>query len=271
MTRDRVDLAACILKPGVAAATGSQVTPATDATYVSIATVTVPFAATAVTPAMIAAVTSTQFLGFARIGTGGGGVTSVTASGNLASSGGVTPNITIAASPVFAGGTVTAQTFGIRYTGFGDAQITADTAGGVNFIVAPAAPANGFQFFANGAGALNNLFQINTTGVIAFAPLLASVNTVALGHVPPTYTATGADAGTTVHMVVGTVTLSAATSIAITFTGAAVFTSASSFTCSADGVNANQAFWFNQANGTSTSLNTAVSVTGTIPYSCVGT
>ena len=169
---------------------------------------------------------------------------------------------------------MTAQTFGIRYTGFGDAQIAADTAGGVNFIVAPAAPANGFQFFANGTGTLNNLFQINTTAVTSYAPLLASTNTVALGHVPPAYTTTGADAGTNFHIVSGTVTLSAATSIAIAFTGVAIFTSGTSYTCSANGVNANQNFWFNQAGGTAggtaTTLNTSVSVTGTIPFTCMG-
>jgi len=176
VTRDRVDLPACILKPGAAATTGSQVTPAADANYVSVAAVTVPFATTAVTSGMIASVTATQFLGFARIGTGGGGVTSVTASGNLASTGGVTPNITISANPAFPTGTVAAQTFGIRYAGFGDAKVTADTAGGINFTVAPAAPANGFTFYANSAGTLNQLLSINTTGVVASVPISTTFN-----------------------------------------------------------------------------------------------
>ena len=274
VTRDRVDLPACILKPGAAAATGSQVTPTTDANYVSVATVTVPFATTAVTSGMIAAVTATQFLGFARIGTGGGGVTSVTATGNLASSGGVTPNITISGSPTFAG-VATAGGFSITSPGFGSATVGADAAGGINFIDAPAAPTYGFRFFANGAGTPSQLFSINTTGVAASVPMTVANPSGVAGHIPPVYTTTGSDAGTTVHIVYGTVTLSAATSIGIAFTGAAVFTSGTSYTCSADGVNANQAFWFNQspgtAGGTATSLNTTGSVTGTIPFTCVGT
>ena len=192
VTRDRVDLPACILKPGAAAATGSQVTPAADANYVSVATVTVPFATTAVTAGMIASVTATQFLGFARIGTGGGGVTSVTATGNLASSGGVTPNIAISNSPTFTGA-VTASGLGIRYTGFGDASVGTDTAGGVNFLVAPVAPTYGYRFFANSAGTLNNLLSINTTGITASVPITTtgSISTTG-GNISATGTVSGA-------------------------------------------------------------------------------
>ena len=282
VTRDRVDLPACILKPGAAAATGSQVTPAADANYVSVAAVTVPFATTAVTAGMIASVTATQFLGFARIGTGGGGVTSVTASGNLASSGGVTPNITIGGSPTFAGGTVTAQTFGIRYTGFGDAQLTTDTAGGINFNVAPSAPTNGFRFFANSGGTPNPLLSINTTGILTGVALSAAgnssfngpltvqsvLNSGAAGHVPPMYTAAGADVGTAVHIVADTAT-AGSNSVAVTLSGNAAYTGANTYVCTIHD-RTTQSVLNNYASTTGTAFNWSATAGDTYDYVCIG-
>ena len=138
-----------------------------------------------------------------------GGVASVTASGNVVSSGGLTPNITLVNSPTFTGGSFSTPV------------------------------------------------------------------TVSAGHIPPVYTATGADGGNTVHIVIGIGTFTtASTSINLNFTGAAVFTSGTSYACTANGVNANQPFTFNQspgtAGGTTTTFNTTVAFNGSIPFACIG-
>ena len=134
---------------------------------------------------------------------GAAGVTSVTASGNLASSGGVTPNITISGSPAFSG-VVTAAGYGIVYPGFGNATIGSDLSGGVNFQIAPVSPANGFRFFSNGAGTLNNLFQINTTGITASVPISTTGNISSTsGNISASGTVSGATVSSNAYFLGG--------------------------------------------------------------------
>ena len=88
----------------------------------------------------------------------------------------------------------------------------------------------------------------------------------------PMYTLTGG-AVTGLKFVQGTATFAATSSVLITFSGAAVFTSSTSYACYADGNNTNNGFYFNQANGLNTTINTIGNgaITATIGFVCAGT
>ena len=185
------------------------------------------------------------------------GVSSVTGSGNIVSSGGGAPNITLVAAPSISGANITTNT--IPKTAIvGGTGVTSVTGSG-NVV--------------SSGGLTPNITLVSSptfTGGSFSTPV-----TVSAGHIPPVYTATGADGGNTVHIVIGIGTFTtASTSINLNFTGAAVFTSGTSYACTANGVNANQPFTFNQspgtAGGTFTTFNTTVAFNGNIPFACIG-
>ena len=116
--RDRVDLPACILKSGTAAATGSAARPTTDANYVAIVAITVPTGTAAITAGMIAA-TGAAFTGFATTGSAAS-FQSVTTTGNIAAGGAIsaTGNVT-APSFIGSGASLTNLPFTPAYNALG--------------------------------------------------------------------------------------------------------------------------------------------------------
>jgi|GEM_PF-4705416 len=88
----------------------------------------------------------------------------------------------------------------------------------------------------------------------------------------PVYTVTGGTV-TGWQIVQGTAVFSNVSNVLITFTGAATFTSSTSYACYADGNQTNNGFYFNQANGFNTTINTVqnVAITATIGFVCAGT
>lgn len=89
----------------------------------------------------------------------------------------------------------------------------------------------------------------------------------------PTYNVVGTGLSSGVKIVQGTANFSANSNVNINFSGAAAFTSATSYACSADANQTNNAFYFNQSSGTASSINTAgnVAITATTGFMCMGT
>lgn len=105
-----------------------------------------------------------------------------------------------------------------------------------------------------------------------------SSNGSTVSYHPPVYTSAGAITASTLHGVVGTCAFTSATSCTVTFSGAALWASTTSYNCQAQGpsssvyalpANATTSgitFFFYSQSGTG-----AATVTGTIGYSCFGT
>ena len=134
---------------------------------------------------------------------------------------------------------------------------------------------------------LSGIIPIASGGTGSATPsgIVAGTNVTITGTFPnQTISAATANSGTPAYNVVGntitgykivqgTANFGAAANVSIPFTGAAVFTSSTSYACHADGNQTNNGFYFNQANGTTTSINTigGVAITATIGFICMGT
>ena len=123
------------------------------------------------------------------------------------------------------------------------------------------------------------------TGSATPSGVVAGTNVTITGTFPnQTISAATANSGTPAYNVVGnvvtgykvvqgTANFGASASVSISFSGSAVFTSSTSYACYADGNQTNNGFYFNQANGITTSINTIgnVALTATIGFICSGT
>ena len=89
----------------------------------------------------------------------------------------------------------------------------------------------------------------------------------------PVYNVVGTGLGGGAKIVQGTANFSSNSNVNITFSGAAAFSSATSYACSADANQTNNGFYFNQANGFASSINTFgnVAITSTVGFICIGT
>jgi len=138
------------------------------------------------------------------------------------------------------------------------------------------ASARSLQLATNNAVDLTMLSGGAATFTSTLEASALSNSTTTVGYVPPTYTVAGAVTGSTVHTVLGTCAFVASvTCTPTTFTGAAVFTSATSYACDASG----GAGTFAQTGALSVGsqatnsvvITAAVSNSQTVAFKCTGT
>ena len=144
------------------------------------------------------------------------GVSNVTGSGNIASSGGSTPNITLVAAPSISGANITTNT--IPKTAIvGGTGVTSVT---------------GSSNIASSGGTAPNITLAAApiiSGVVTAGGVASSVGST-IAYIPPMYSQFAVGRGATAHIVQDQAT-AGANAVGVTFTGAAIFTSALTYTC----------------------------------------
>lgn len=130
------------------------------------------------------------------------------------------------------------------------------------------------SFQNNGTAA----FTINSTGGVigtsgaSFASSVQAADSIgaAKAFVPPIYTAAGAALASTTHIVQGQGTTNSSGTLAISLTGAAQFTSGSSYSVTAFAVNSGTAFGIAAINATGFTLQSSVVAAQTVFWIAVG-
>jgi hypothetical protein len=196
----------------------------------------------------------------------------------------ITGTTTAAAEIDMTGTTVTA----------GQVAIGGDAGGTQGMLLnVPTGSTNGLRAQVNGV----TQFQVTTgtapttipfvrNGVVAASPTINAVTTA--GPLAPGYTVAGATLGGTFHVVTGTAVFTAATSVTVTLTNNAVFTSGTTYVVFTDNGTGTWPLWVSGNSGvifqvdtkTATSfrivaanpgLNTPISGSGTVPWVAIGT
>lgn len=130
-------------------------------------------------------------------------------------------------------------------------------------------PASAGQPFnvSNAANTENNL-QVNNNGGVQATTTGSST----LGFLSPVYTAAGASTVGTLHGVLTTCAFAGTTSCTVTLTGAAVFSSITSYTCAMDNPNSTTPSFvsISNASGSSFVLTVAAGSSATVAVSCIG-
>lgn len=118
--------------------------------------------------------------------------------------------------------------------------------------------------------------DVGVRGTTVSTVVKSKANGSTAGSVPPCFTAAGADCGVTVHEVIGTCAFSSSTTCTpAVFSGASVFTGATSYSCTASGGAATFAQTGSLSVGSQSTtgivITAAVSNSQTVAYRCAGT
>jgi hypothetical protein len=140
-----------------------------------------------------------------------------------------------------------------------------DATGGALFGI-PATSSLGFRWFNDAVGpGLTELMQLGTTGGLA----VTEPGAATIAPVAPVYTNTGAATGATMHSVIATCAPSGGTQCFISFSGAAAFSSQSSYACAVSSLGNVEGHVVNNA-ATSIFVDTISATSETLFVICTG-
>ena len=197
--------------------------PPPDSGWFSLATFAIPSGASSMQAGYITQ--GAAFAGFASILTSGSFV--ILSPGSQQSGFiNISGNLTCASTTIsgtMTAGQVSAPT--IQRSGSGPSiAIGSTNASGIT-VTGPSTSIPGMLLVQNSSALV--VFQADGSGGVQASPGGAGLGTPA--HLPPTYTPAGADFGATTHLVTGTLKIAGSTTSSVILSGAAVFTSATSF------------------------------------------